>query len=288
MARILVTGIATLDIINRVSHYPDEDEELRADAQFLRRGGNASNTCSLLAQLGDRCRLACSLADDMGGRFIVADLQQQGIEFSRQAVLAEGATPTSYITLNSANGSRTIVHYRDLNELSFGQFDQLALDDVEWFHFEARNCVETERMMLKARHYGRSLSLEVEKPRPHLERLLPLADLIMFSRAYAKQQGFDTAEHCLQYYAEAYPQTMLTCTWGEAGAWALHNGQHIHSPAFPPPRVVDTIGAGDTFNAGLIHRLAAGADLQAAVEFGCRLAGKKCGQLGFQHLDKAL
>ncbi|MGD8712214.1 MAG: carbohydrate kinase, partial [Thiohalophilus sp.] len=40
MSRILTTGIATLDIINQVDHYPAEDEELRAELQSIRCGGN--------------------------------------------------------------------------------------------------------------------------------------------------------------------------------------------------------------------------------------------------------
>ena len=284
MARILVTGIATLDIINQVSHYPDEDEELRAEAQYLRRGGNASNTASVLVQLGDRCRLACSLADDMGGRFIVDDLRRRGIEFDPGMILMNGATPTSYITLNRQNGSRTIVHYRDLPELGFHQFDTLVLNH-DWFHFEARNCRETRRMMGKARQLGRPLSLEVEKQRPDLDQLFPLADVIMFSRAFAQQQGFDNAEQCLRHFAAQWPDKRLSCTWGGDGAWALQSGALMHSPAFPPQQLVDTIGAGDTFNAGLIHSLAQASSLPRALTDACRLAGRKCGQIGFDQLD---
>ncbi len=285
MARILVTGIATLDIINQVSHYPDEDEELRAEAQYLRRGGNASNTASVLVQLGDSCRLACSLADDMGGRFIVDDLRRRGIEFDPGMILMSGATPTSYITLNRQNGSRTIVHYRDLSELSFHQFDTLTLDGHDWFHFEARNCHATRRMMNKASQLGRPLSLEVEKQRPDLDQLFPLADVIMFSRAFALQRGFENAEQCLRHFAEQWPDKRLSCTWGGEGAWALQSGTLMHSPAFPPEQLVDTIGAGDTFNAGLIHSLAQESSLPRALTYACRLAGRKCGQLGFDQLD---
>ena len=164
MAKILVTGIAALDIINRVDHYPDEDEELRAVDQQLRRGGNAANTASVLVQLGEQCGLACSLADDMAGEFIQQDLRRRGIDFDTAAVVRGATTPTSYITLNRQNGSRTIVHYRDLHELSFEQFDRLDLSGYDWFHFEGRNPRQTRLMMEKARRTGKPLSLEVEKP----------------------------------------------------------------------------------------------------------------------------
>lgn len=51
----------------------------------------------------------------------------------------------------------------------------------------------------------------------------------------------------------------LVCAWAEEGADALGpDEQLLHSDAFPPPRVVDTLGAGDTFNASVIFSLAQG------------------------------
>ena len=55
-------------------------------------------------------------------------------------------------------------------------------------------------------------------------------------------------------------------------------------PASPPPKLVDTLGAGDTFNAGLLHKLSTGNSVEAALLFACQLAGAKCGMLGFEGL----
>ena len=56
------------------------------------------------------------------------------------------------------------------------------------------------------------------------------------------------------------------------------------SAAYSPPQVLDTLGAGDTFNAGLIHSLSTGNSLEASLKFACKLAGNKCGMLGYNGL----
>lgn len=284
MAQILLTGIATLDIINHVEAYPQEDDEIRALDQELRRGGNAANTASILQQLGHHCSLACTLADDLSGQFIHDDISGRGIHYDPAFIIANATSPTSYITLNRQTGSRTIVHYRNLEELSARQFQSIDLNFFDWLHFEGRNIDETEIMMKQACKHNAVISLEAEKPRPNIERLFDHASVIMFSRPFAESQGHSQAQSFLLEQAQHYPKTLMTCTWGDQGAWAIQNQQLFHSPAIAPPLVLDTIGAGDTFNAGLIHSLLDQQPISQSLTLACTLAGQKCGQLGFEGL----
>jgi len=283
MAKILLTGIATLDIVNYVADYPNEDDEIRALGQDYRRGGNAANTASILSQYGHSCHLACTLANDTNGQFILNDLAQRSIDFNKATIIA-GNTPTSYITLNQNNGSRTIVHYRDLAELSFDQFKTLDLSVFDWFHFEGRNVEQTALMMQYAKNFNKPISLEAEKDRPGLEDLFPLADIILFSRPYASIKGFDHAEPFLLHMSQAFPDLTLTSSWGDRGAWGIAHETVYHNPAFPVEKIIDTTGAGDTFNAGIIHALVEQQGLTDALQIACRLAAKKCAQPGFDFL----
>lgn len=286
MANILLTGIATLDIINQVNHYPKENEELRATGQLLRRGGNAANTADVLNQIGHNVTLNCVLAKDSSGYFIQDELTSRHISLAAEIPDKQGATPTSYITLNALNGSRTIVHHRDLAESSFEHFDQLDLVHFDWFHFEGRNINACLLMMKKAIAHKKTISLEIEKIRPDgdILQLMPVADILMLSKPFALSQGKQSATECLQFFSRQFPDKIISCSWGNKGAWIIHNSDMFHSPASISTSIVDTLGAGDTFNASLIDALIKQQSIETAVHSATELAGLKCTQYGFDNL----
>ncbi|MEJ2344092.1 MAG: PfkB family carbohydrate kinase [Gammaproteobacteria bacterium] len=286
MARILGIGTATLDVINTVDGYPPEDAEVRALARRIVRGGNATNTLVVLSQLGHHCAWAGTLPDGPDAEPVLADLRRFAVD-TGPCRRTQGALPVSYVTLNARNGSRTIVHYRNLPEFGADQFRLIDVDGYDWVHFEGRNVPETGIMLqaLAARAPRPAVSLEVEKPRAGIEALFGHADLVLFSRQYARARGFATPGDFLAAMAESTSKSDLVCTWGEEGAAVLSaEGRLFNGAAYPPPRLVDTLGAGDTFNAGVIDARLRGSAWDETLEAAGRLAGRKCGQSGFDDL----
>ncbi len=287
MAKILGIGIATLDIINTVDHYPLEDEELRAVSQQRRRGGNVSNTLAVLSQYSHTCFWAGVLCKESDAEIILQDFQQHNIDYQHCKVLDEGKVPTSYITINQRNGSRTIVHYRNLPEYNFADFKKIPLTEFDWIHLEARVAAENVKMILriKQNHPEITVSIEIEKVRAGIEQLLRVADIYYYSKHFANALGFDNAKNFLSSRAAIQPDKVLLCAWGEQGAYCLVPNQPlIHQPAFSIQQPIETLGAGDTFNAGIIQARLNKNSWAEALKQACRLAAKKCNQQGFEDL----
>lgn len=142
------------------------------------------------------------------------------------------------------------------------------------------------RMMQRVRREaaGLKISLEVEKSRPGIENLFAFANLLQVSPAFARSRHCSPHQLLARLRTQA-PQADLVSTLGERGAIGLsRSGQDIHVEASAPGPVVDTLGAGDTFNAGLIDAGVRGDSLQAAMRFAARLAGSKCARSGLHGL----
>ena len=86
---------------------------------------------------------------------------------------------------------------------------------------------------------------------------MPLAkygDLVMVSRAFCECMGYSEAEFLkIMVNEHTKDGAIVVCSLGATGAIARRGNDCYSSPAFPPEVVVDTVGAGDTFNAALIN-----------------------------------
>lgn len=285
MARILVTGNATVDHIVDLAAYPEEDSEGRALGSETRPGGNAANTAAVLAQAGHQVDLAAVVADGSAGDGLLESLAARGIGVGR-CVRRPGNTPTSWILRSRATGSRTIVHDRELPELHADAFRQEGLAGYDWFHFEGRNPEQLPALLRTARRAAvdQPVSLECEKPREGLGSSLRLADVLMFSSGWAQAHGLTEPEAFIAGAAQTRPGAVQTLTWGDRGAWVTQHGQASHCAPRAGLQVCDSLGAGDTFNAGLIHALISGEPPAQALERAVRLAERKLQRAGLDRL----
>jgi ketohexokinase len=139
--------------------------------------------------------------------------------------------------------------------------------------------------LVRARLPGVPISLEFEKPRPGAEVLLEGPDLLLFSRAYVQAQGIADPAVFLRHLAKETRARYCVLAWGAGGSFGWTRGSDVvHAQAEPPDRLVDTLGAGDVFNAAVIDGLLDGLALPEVLAAANRLAGRKCAQVGLAGL----
>ncbi|XP_069584764.1 ketohexokinase isoform X6 [Ranitomeya imitator] len=290
--RILCVGLVCLDIINVVDQYPEEDTDTRCLSQRWQRGGNASNSCTVLSLLGAPCAFMGSLAPGYIADFIMSDFSRRSIEASRVSWQTRGDTPCACCLVNINNGTRTVTLYdTNLPDVTAEDFQKVELTQFKWIHWEGRNADEQIKMIHRVTAYNQSrpadqritVSVEIEKEREELYQLFQYGDVVFVSKDVARHFGFtSSSEAVVGFYPRVKNGAYLVCAWAEQGADALGpDGRVLHSPSFPPETIVDTLGAGDTFNASVIYSLSNGQSMQEAITFGCRIAGKKCGIQGY-------
>ncbi|OQE28735.1 hypothetical protein PENSTE_c003G08096 [Penicillium steckii] len=307
---IVAVGALYVDTILTTLHCPEEDEKLRASQISKRRGGNCPNTLEVMDQLANASSqdLSMNLVTVLPARSSVASQQllsdlepriRMGNCFYREG-FEEPAS--SYIIKSQATGSRTIVNYNALPEMEVAELihvlDGLA-PDTAWFHFEGRipkillACIEHLR-----KHFPSvRISIEVERPgRAGLEDLARTANVVFYSKSWAINKGYSSIETCLRAQCTQTPNaSLLLCTWGEDGAGALEpdTGKFVHVAAYTREgfEVIDPIGAGDTFIAGILYALNCKDgewDVFQKLSFANRVAGIKVSQEGFSGLGRAL
>ncbi|XP_042302158.1 ketohexokinase isoform X2 [Sceloporus undulatus] len=293
--RILCVGLVCLDIISVVDRYPAEDSDSRCLSQRWQRGGNASNTCTVLALLGAPTAFMGSLAPGHAAQFILADFQRRQVDVAHVVWQGRGETPCACCLVNCANGSRTVTLYdTNLPDVTAADFERVDLSQYKWIHWEGRNASEQVKMLQCVEKHNQTCpsservatSVEVEKPRAELYQLLGYGDVVFVSKDVAKDLGFSSAPEAVQgLHGRVKAGAILICAWAEKGADAVGpDGLLVHSDAFPPETVVDTLGAGDTFNAAVILALSRGEPLHDALTYGCQVAGRKCGVHGYDEI----
>ncbi|SOC44092.1 fructokinase [Rhizobium subbaraonis] len=258
---ILCCGEALIDMLPRQS-------TLGEDAYAPYAGGAIFNTAIALGRLGVPAGFFTGLSDDMMGDLLRDTLRRSDVDFSYCATLSR---PTTIAFVKLVDGHATYAFY-DENTAGrmIGQDDLPVLgEECEALHFGAISlipepCGSTYEALMQREQTARVISLDpnirpgfIKDKDAHLARIRRMAsmsDIVKFSDEDLAWFGLEGDEETLARHWLHQGAKLVVVTRGAEGAVGY---TERHKVTVPSERVsvVDTVGAGDTFDAGILASL---------------------------------
>jgi fructokinase len=246
---ITVVGEALVDVL------------VRADGTRVERpGGSPANVALGLARLGHDVRLVTTLGDDERGRLVADHLRASGVVVDARpaartstatAVLDASGAATYDFDLSWDPGGVGLTASGPVHVGSVGAFLEPGADAVERLVQAAREAA----VVSLDPNLRPSLLPDRLAVVTRLERLVGLVDVVKASDEDLRWAYPDAdPEQVARAWLDAGP-SLVVVTAGADGSVAHARGARVELAA-PAAEVVDTVGAGDTFMAGLLSRLA--------------------------------
>jgi sugar/nucleoside kinase (ribokinase family) len=280
---VTLAGELQLDLI--LYGVPEElprERELVANGMMLTLGGSSTNAAHNLAALGCGVGFVARIGDDPLGQIALQRLASVGVDVSRVRTVS-GATKTGITVVLQRETWRNMVSYLGtICELTYQDLDLEYLADSRHFHlssFYLQGGLQPRvpELFEKLKSAGLTISLDTnddptDRWQGGILDALKFVDVFLPNeREACKIAGIDDLDAALQKLASIVPVVVVKL--GAEGAIARRGGETFRSPAVDV-RVVDAVGAGDSFNAGFLSRYVRGADLPS-----CLAAGNAAGAL---------
>jgi len=190
--KLLNVGLAAVDFVATVDHFPDPDEKMRSSSLLIEGGGNAGNTACAMGRLSpdfvQKVSLCTAVGTDANGQTILDGFSADGNNVNLIAERYEGNSPFSYILSTDIDGenTRTCIHQPSSGDMSI-EFIEKELKNLKEYtsvHFDARYPKAAVALSKKCAELGVPYSLDVERPREGLKELLESATVVICNANY--------------------------------------------------------------------------------------------------------
>lgn len=258
---ILCCGEALIDMLPRTT-------TLGEDAYAPYAGGAIFNTAIALGRLDVPTGFFTGLSDDMMGDILRRTLAESGVDYSYCATLSR---PTTVAFVKLVNGHATYAFYDEGTAgrmITEAELPALG-EDCEALHFGAISlipepCGSTYEALLAREHEKRVISLDpnirpgfIKDKDAHMgriRRMAAMADIVKFSDEDLAWFGLEGDEDALARHWLHHGAKLVVVTRGAEGAVGYTADHKVTVPS-ERVAVVDTVGAGDTFDAGVLASL---------------------------------
>jgi len=280
--KVLCAGEINVDLVLQgYTEFPVPGKEVLVQDSQLVLGSATAILAMGLARLGTPVAFVGRVGDDLWGHYCLDDMAGRGIDLSR--VIRGGGLKTGItVSITHAADRALVTHMGAIGALTATDVPDAAMAGCDHLHVSSFFLQEALRpglpdLFARAHRAGLTTSLDTGfdpsgRWNGELRETLRETDLF-----FPNEVELEALTGCTDP-AEGLRKldngrTRVVAKLGRDGAMTLDGGTIVHVAAYPV-EAVDTTGAGDSFNAGFLHRWLAGAPL---VE--CLRLGAACGAL---------
>jgi sugar/nucleoside kinase (ribokinase family) len=274
---VLVVGELNADLVLSGDVVPafNQVEKLIDDASLVLGSSSAIFACGA-ARLGLRVAFAGKVGDDALGRFVLDQLRARQVDVTHVVVDPDLKTGLSVI-LNRGADRAILTFSGSIRELAAKDIDPGALAVARHLHLGSyflldRLKPDVPRLFAHARRRGLTTSIDTnydpaEAWNGGLAEALKHTDVFLPNEAelcaIARSATTDEAMAALRTLVPT-----IAVKRGRAGAIAASRGRAATASGLDVD-VVDTVGAGDSFDAGFVYGFLTGWDLSRTLRLAC-------------------
>lgn len=283
--KVVVIGSINMDMVTRVDRFPKKGETISGGSFDQLPGGKGANQAVACARLGATVSMVGAVGDDPTGKSLLQQLQDENIQTDWIQVMKNETTGIAQITVAEEDNQIIIVPGANF-AITKSHID--AAKEV----IQAANLVVIQlEIPMDIVEYAAEVSANlgakvILNPAPahklhdtllsHVDYLTPNeTELMHLTQQTSVTEGINAL-------LRDGLQGVIVTLGGEGVQYMEKGNAEPKVVKGRSVEVVDTTGAGDTFNGALAYKLASGADITNAIEFANAAAGLSVMRFGAQ------
>lgn len=273
---VTLVGDTNLDLL--MYGLPEQlpcEHELLANDMAIRVGGSGAITAHNLSALGNRVGFITTAPGDEFGNLCHAELLEAGVDLSRCVPVADVRTGVT-VHLQHREMRHMFTYGGATFQLTLDHLDMQYLADAQHFHMSSYYLQRAltphiPELFARLKSAGLSISLDPnDDPAQTWDRgildALEYVDVLMPNeREVCLIAGESNLENAIGMLRRRVP--LLVVKQGARGASAYTKDEEWHASA-ERTKMVDAVGAGDSFNAGFLHGWIREWSIERALAFG--------------------
>lgn len=267
MENIVVIGSSSIDLVVKTDVLPQAGETVMGNSFFTTTGGKGANQAVAAARLSNKVYMIGAVGDDENGKQIIENLEQNNVDTTFMDKIENETSGTAHITLFEDDNRIIVVPAANTHvtpEKVLPKLERFGAGDIILMQHEI-----PEHTIKEVTDYAVKHDMKVIlNPAPYRNIDKEIIDKVTWITPNESESEL-LFESGVDEALKAYPRKLIV-TKGAAGAMFYNDSQQLVKGY--KKKVVDTTGAGDTFNGALAVALIENKPLEEAVDF-ANLAG---------------